>query len=101
MSFYGLDGAISYAEYYIENLINPIDGNFENEQLHDYHFMNKYLMNTFYLIPVDREQYLPEMIKDNFGIVTLGEPYWVNKYLNENKHKFFNKFYYYKGLKSL
>ncbi|UZA02948.1 hypothetical protein [Moraxella bovis] len=101
MSLYGLHGATVYAENYVEKLINPINGKFIDEQLHDYHFMTRYLMKAFHLAPLERNLYLPETIKDNFGIVSLGQPYWIKKYLNKNKDDFFNKFYYYKGLNSL
>lgn len=85
---------------YLSELMNTPEDDIKLPDMYDYTFMKRYLSVALSLDEEVRAEYLPEPMKFVLDY-TLPKHRVVDDFLAENKDKFFELFYYYKGLNSL
>lgn len=85
---------------YLFRLMNLNLSDFSSKELDNYRFMREYLYKCLSYNNSIRDEYLPEPMKFVLDY-TLPKHRVVDDFLAENKDKFFELFYYYKGLNSL
>lgn len=85
---------------YLFRLMNLNLTDFSSEEADNYRFMREYLSRCLAYNNSIRNEYLPEPIDYtvSYSIPTITA---VDDFLIENRDKFFELFYYYKGLNSL
>lgn len=85
---------------YLFRLINLNLTDFSSEEADNYRFMREYLFKCLSYNNSIRNEYLPEPI-DYIVAYSIPTITAVDDFLIENSDKFFELFYYYKGLNSL